>query len=77
MRSRLSKESPYWAEYISVLNIRFGSELHYDPTVELKNLKQQGSVKTCLDKFDELLNREFLLEEYTMSCFLSGLKDEI
>nr|CAD1832891.1 unnamed protein product [Ananas comosus var. bracteatus] len=29
------------------------------------------------DKFDALLNRVVLTEEYAISCFLSGLKDEI
>lgn len=75
IRSRLNGEMPTWSEYVSAMRIRFGSDLHYDPMVELKNLKQLGLVQTYLDKFDELLNKIFLLEEYTMSYFLSGLKD--
>ncbi|KAG8366076.1 hypothetical protein BUALT_Bualt17G0038300 [Buddleja alternifolia] len=44
---------------------------------ELMNLKQTGSVKEYLDKFDELLNNVELFETYAISCFLAGLKSEI
>lgn len=62
---------------MATMNIWFESELHYDPMIELKNLRQLGSVQVYLNKFEEILNRLSLLEEYAVSCFLTGLKDEI
>lgn len=59
------------------LNIRFGDKLDSDPMAEPMNIKRTGSVQAYLDKFDGILNRAQLLEEYTVSCFLSGLKEEI
>nr|CAD1842592.1 unnamed protein product [Ananas comosus var. bracteatus] len=77
MKSRLTRASPTWEEYVSALNTRFGTDLNDDPMAELKELKQTGSVMDYQDKFDALLNRVELAEEYVVSCFLSGLKDEI
>ncbi|KAG8369603.1 hypothetical protein BUALT_Bualt14G0030800 [Buddleja alternifolia] len=48
-----------------------------DPMAELMNLKQVGSVKDYLDRFNELLNNVELSEAYSISCFLAGLKSEI
>ena len=39
-------------EYIETVSVRFGSDLHTVPMVELKNLKQWGMVQAYLDKFD-------------------------
>nr|CAD1838726.1 unnamed protein product [Ananas comosus var. bracteatus] len=44
---------------------------------ELKNLKQIRTIQEYVDSFDALLNRVALSEEYTINCFLSGLKEEI
>lgn len=77
MKSRLTRAIPSWEEYISALSARYGSDLFDDPMAELKGLRQIGSVLEYQDKFDALLNRVELLEEYAMSCFISGLKDEI
>nr|CAD1821649.1 unnamed protein product [Ananas comosus var. bracteatus] len=77
MKSRLTRSIPTWEEYVSALNTRFGSDLFDDPMAELKSLRQLGSVLEYQDKFDTLLNRVELSEEYAVSCFLSGLKDEI
>lgn len=55
--------------YVKALNVRFGTELHYDPMFELKNLIQLGIVQIYLDKFDQLLNRVTLSEEYIVSFF--------
>nr|CAD1838558.1 unnamed protein product [Ananas comosus var. bracteatus] len=59
------------------LSARFGSDLFDDPMAELKGLRQIGSVLEYQDKFDALLNRVELSEEYAVNCFISGLKDEI
>lgn len=62
---------------MKALNVRFGTELHYDPMFELKNLIQLGIVQIYLDKFNQLLNRVTLSEEYIVSFFLSRLQDDI
>lgn len=66
-----------WEEYIHALSIRFGEALYLDPIAELKQLEQVGTLETYLDKFDEILNRLDLCEDYAVSLFLSGLKEEI
>lgn len=76
MKSRFNLAFPTWEEYVSTLNTRFGTYLYDDPMAELKELKQTGSVMDYHDKFDTLLNME-LAEEYAVSCFISGLKEEI
>ncbi|KAG8374641.1 hypothetical protein BUALT_Bualt10G0017100 [Buddleja alternifolia] len=77
MKSRLTREIPNWEDYVRALHDRFGALLYEDPMAELMNLKQTGSVKEYLDKFDELLNNVELSETYAISYFLAGLKSEI
>ncbi|KAG8362966.1 hypothetical protein BUALT_BualtUnG0018600 [Buddleja alternifolia] len=77
MKSRLTREIPSWEVYVRALYDRFGALLYEDPMAELMNLKQTGSVKDYLDRFDELLNNVELSETYAISCFLAGLKNEI
>ena len=50
-----------------------------DPVMELKNLKQTSSVQVYQDSFEALLNKVELQlpENYTVSLFIGGLKDEI
>ena len=48
-----------------------------DPFMELKNLKQDGSVKDYYVKFEGILNRVELSEKHVISLFLGGLKMEI
>nr|GFA07050.1 Ty3/gypsy retrotransposon protein [Tanacetum cinerariifolium] len=55
---------------------RFGV-LYDDPIVELKNLKQIGSVQTYQEAFEALLNRVDLLELVAMSMFMGGLKPDV
>ena len=77
MRNRLNRDFPSWNEYTVALNIRFGNDLHYDPMAELMNLKQLGLVQTYVEKFEGLMNQVCLFEEYTISCFIGGLKEEL
>ncbi|KAG8382858.1 hypothetical protein BUALT_Bualt05G0123000 [Buddleja alternifolia] len=77
MKSRLTREIPNLKEYVRALSDRFEVMLYEDPMAELMNLKQIGSIKEYLDKFDELLNNVDLSENYAISCFLAGLKSEI
>nr|GEU31245.1 hypothetical protein [Tanacetum cinerariifolium] len=55
---------------------RFGV-LYDDPIVELKNLKQTGSVQTYQEAFEALLNRVDLPELLDVSMFMGGLKPEV
>ncbi|GJS30573.1 reverse transcriptase [Tanacetum coccineum] len=48
-----------------------------DPMVELKILKQVGSVQAYHDLFKVLLNKVGQPEAYAISLFIGGLKDEI
>ncbi|GKA80244.1 reverse transcriptase [Tanacetum coccineum] len=48
-----------------------------DTMVELKNLKQVGSVQAYQDSFEVLLNKVDEPEAYVISLFIGGLKDEI
>ena len=66
---RLCRSVPKWIEYVDTLNIRFGSELHCDPMVQLKNFRQTESVESYLDKFDALLSKAQLSAKDTVSFF--------
>ncbi|KAJ0906625.1 hypothetical protein HanRHA438_Chr07g0289441 [Helianthus annuus] len=44
---------------------------------ELKNLKHTTTVQEYHDKFDVIISRLQLPGEYTLSCFITGLEDEI
>ncbi|GJX75550.1 ribonuclease H-like domain-containing protein [Tanacetum coccineum] len=48
-----------------------------DPLIELKKLKQDGTVKEYQEKFEALLNMVELEEKHAISLFLRGLKSEI
>nr|DAD45646.1 TPA_asm: hypothetical protein HUJ06_003876 [Nelumbo nucifera] len=77
MKNRLTRDPPRWEEYVRALNIRFGSTVYEDPMSELLDLRQAGSVQEYQEAFEELLNRVEVCEEYAVSCFLSGLKEDI
>lgn len=65
----MGRSMPSWNDYIHDMFIKFGSELLADLMIELKNLKHLGSVQTYIDKFDELVNMIYLLEENIVYCF--------
>ena len=44
---------------------------------DLKSLVQYRTLQEYLEEFDILSHKVNLTEEYSLSCFLSGLKDEI
>lgn len=68
---------PTWDEYRAAITARFGIEPFDDPLAELMKLKQLGSVAQYQEKFDVLLNRVDLSITQAISCFLSGLCEEI
>ena len=48
-----------------------------EPMAELMNLRQQGCVIEYHEAFDVFVSRLELSEEYTLSCFLGGLKKDV
>jgi hypothetical protein len=67
-----------WDALTQALLDRFGSCAYDDPMESLTRLRQQTSVEDYKGKFEILSNRlRDLSEGYKLSCFLSGLKEEI
>ncbi|XP_019246354.1 PREDICTED: uncharacterized protein LOC109226006 [Nicotiana attenuata] len=67
---------PEWEEYLAVLVETFGDEFA-DPMLELKQLKQTGTVREFQFAFDRLVSQCSLSVDQAISCFLGGLKEEL
>lgn len=66
-----------WQEYVAAMSARFSEQAYDDPILDLKNLFQDGALEEYLDKFDSLLSRAKVTEEFAVGFFLGGLKAEI
>lgn len=67
-----------WREFSRILLMRFGENVFEDAMGQLTKLRQWSTVKSYQEKFEELANKTTgLTEEFFISCFVSGLKDEI
>jgi len=77
MKSRPGREWPSWADYKGAILSRFGAKPYDDPLPELMKLRQVGIVEQYQESFDSLLSRVELAVPQAISCFLSGLTDEI
>lgn len=67
-----------WKDFEFGLRVRFGPNVYEDATGELTKLCQVTTVKCYQERFEELANRtNGLTQEFFVSCFLSGLKEEI
>jgi len=77
MKSRGMGEWPSWAEYKIAISTRLRPKPFDDTLAELMKLKQMESVEQYQEYFDSLLNRVELPTSYAVSCFLSGLNDEV
>ena len=67
-----------WEVFIKALQTRFGTSAYDDPMEALTRLKQTTSVVSYKGNFEILSNRiKGLSESHKLSCFLSGLKDDI
>lgn len=67
-----------WEEFVKALLIRFGPSSYDDPREQLTRLRQVGSVEEYKTAFETLSNRlRGLSEPYKLSCFFSGLRDDI
>ncbi|XP_057953074.1 uncharacterized protein LOC131147593 [Malania oleifera] len=67
-----------WEAFVKALLARFGPQSYDDPMEALTKLKQTSSVEAYKEQFEFLSNRlRRLPEDYRLSCFIGGLKDEI
>jgi hypothetical protein len=67
-----------WPEFKEGVFARFGPTQFYDPFGELTKLQQEGSTRDYQAKFESLLSKiGNLSQSQQVSCFVSGLKEEI
>ena len=67
-----------WDSLVQALHIRFGSTAYDDPMEVLTRLRQSSIVALYKVEFEVVSNRiKGLFPLHKLSCFLSGLKDEI
>ena len=67
-----------WEAFVRSLHVRFGSLAYYNLLETLTRLRRVGNVVVYKGQFEALSNRiKELSEKHKLSCFLSGLKDEI
>ena len=76
----LKESSPVatWEEFKEAIRIRFGPSAYEDPVGAFTKLRQTGSVEEYQSAFEILSNKiTDLSEEFRISTFLSGLRDEL
>lgn len=73
---KMRGENVPWEEYEHEILTRFGP-MYEDPLADLKNLKQDGSVRQYQDEFDMLLSKVDLTEQQAISFYVGGLQEEI
>ena len=76
----LKESSPpaSWEEFVEAICIRFGPSAYEDPVGIFTKLRQRGSIEDYQTEFETLSNQiSGLSEEFRISTFLSGLKDEL
>ena len=67
-----------WEGFLEALLTRFGSTAYKDPMESLTRLRQTTNVVVYKGQFEALSNRiKGLSDSHKLSCFLSGLKDEV
>ncbi|RVW59679.1 Transposon Tf2-8 polyprotein [Vitis vinifera] len=67
-----------WEGFVRALQTRFGSSPYEDPMEALIRLKQTSTVENYKSQFEALSNQlRGLAESYKLSCFLSGLREDI
>ena len=67
-----------WEAFVKSLHVRFGTTAYDDPMETLTRLRQVGLVVHYKGQYESLSNRvKELSEKHKLSCFLSGLKEEI
>ncbi|KAF5443056.1 hypothetical protein F2P56_035649 [Juglans regia] len=67
-----------WETLVVAMQGRFGPSAFDDPMEALTRLRQTTSVSLYTSQFEALSNRlKGLSDKHKMSCFISGLKDDI
>ncbi|KAF8411843.1 hypothetical protein HHK36_004402 [Tetracentron sinense] len=67
-----------WDAFAQALEIQYGPTMYDDPVESLTKLRQVTSVEDYQTQFEFLANRtDGLTEPFMISCFMSGLKDDI
>lgn len=67
-----------WDEFLIALKVRFGPSAYEDPVGAFTKLRQTHSVEEYQTKFEILSNKiTGLNEEFRISTFLSGLRDDL
>lgn len=76
---KTQKEGLNWKAFITFgLQVRFGPNAFEDATGEWTKLRQVSTVRVYRERFEELGSRTTgLTEEFIVSFFVSGLKEEI
>lgn len=79
---KLERPNLSWDVFCELLNERFAEKGGRDVVEEFNKLRQNGSVEEYQEKFEELkslmlMKNPKLDEQYFVSSFISGLKDEI
>ncbi|GJT06736.1 hypothetical protein Tco_0841198 [Tanacetum coccineum] len=65
------------ARKVELASMHLFGAIYEDPIVDLKNLKQEGSVQQYQESFEALLNKVELHDAYVVSLFIGGLKKEV
>ncbi|XP_019451923.1 PREDICTED: uncharacterized protein LOC109354024 [Lupinus angustifolius] len=76
VRSMWVNSIPTWGEYVKTLLERFG-DVCDDPMAELMKLRQKSTIVEYHEEFDAIITRLDLSEDYMLSCFLGGLKNDV
>uniref|UniRef100_A0A2N9GGR4 Chromo domain-containing protein n=1 Tax=Fagus sylvatica TaxID=28930 RepID=A0A2N9GGR4_FAGSY len=67
-----------WDEFVRTILLRFGLASYDDPMESLTKLRHTTTVITYKGQFESISNRiRNLSDMHKLSCFMSGLKDEI
>lgn len=67
-----------WNEFLTALQLRFGTSLYDDPKAALKELKQTATVSEYQSKFEEISTKVTRLSEsWLISFFIVGLNDHL
>ncbi|KAF5446449.1 hypothetical protein F2P56_032077, partial [Juglans regia] len=67
-----------WETFTRILQLRFGPTTYDDPMEALTRLKQTTTVAAYQTQFEALSNRiNGLSDAHKLSCFISGLKDDV
>lgn len=67
-----------WTEFLTALQLRFGTSLYDDPKAALKELKQTATVSEYQSKFEEISTKVTGLgESWLVSFFIAGLNDHL